>query len=130
MRDDKAGRWALVFIFITMFVDTVGLGIIIPVAPKIIADLTGPYATNAAAMSASAAWGGWLQTSFAAMLFLFSPLIGNLSDRFGRPPVLIATLLFLGFDYFVTAIATMIWWLFVSRIFSGIGGASYVTAKA
>jgi DHA1 family tetracycline resistance protein-like MFS transporter len=130
MRDDKAGRWALVFIFITMFVDTVGLGIIIPVAPKIIADLTGPYATNAAAMSASAAWGGWLQTSFAAMLFLFSPLIGNLSDRFGRKPVLIASLLFLGFDYFITAIAPTIWWLFVSRILSGIAGAAYVTANA
>ena len=60
MPETQTSRFALVFIFITMFVDTVGLGIIIPVAPKIIADLTGPYASNAAAMSASAAWGGWL----------------------------------------------------------------------
>jgi DHA1 family tetracycline resistance protein-like MFS transporter len=130
MTESQTSRFALVFIFTTMFVDTVGLGIVIPVAPKIIADLTGPYANNVAAMSASAAWGGWLQTAFAAMLFLFSPLIGNLSDRFGRKPVLILSLLFLGFDYFITAIAPTIWWLFISRILSGIAGAAYTTANA
>jgi DHA1 family tetracycline resistance protein-like MFS transporter len=113
-----------------MFVDTVGLGIIIPVAPKIIAQLTGPYASNAAAMSASAWWGGWLQTAFAGMMFLFSPLIGNLSDRFGRRPVLIVSLLALGFDYFVTGIAPTITWLFISRILSGMAGAAYTTANA
>jgi DHA1 family tetracycline resistance protein-like MFS transporter len=125
-----ASRYALAFIFITMFVDTVGLGIIIPVAPRIIAQLTGPYATSAAAMSASAWWGGLLQTSFAAMLFLFSPLIGNLSDRFGRKPVLILSLLMLGVDYVITGVAPTIGWLFVGRILSGIAGAAYTTANA
>jgi DHA1 family tetracycline resistance protein-like MFS transporter len=130
MSDTNPSRLALVFIFVTMLVDTIGLGIIIPVAPRIIAQLTGPYPNYTAAMSASAAWGGWLQTAFAGMLFLFSPLIGNLSDRFGRKPVLIASLLFLGFDYFITGIAPTIWWLFVSRILSGIAGAAYTTANA
>src|ERR1700761_9408587 len=130
MTDIKPSRFALVFIFITMLVDTIGLGIIIPVAPQIIRELTGPYPTYAAAMSASAAWGGWLQTSFAAMLFLFSPLIGNLSDRFGRKPVLIISLLMLGVDYLITGLAPNIWWLFVSRILSGIAGAAYTTANA
>jgi len=125
-----ASRFALVFIFVTMLVDTMGLGIIIPVAPKIIAELTGPYGSNTAAMSASAAWGGWLQTAFAGMLFLFSPLIGNLSDRFGRKPVLIISLLMLGVDYLITGLAPTIWWLFVGRILSGIAGASYTTANA
>jgi DHA1 family tetracycline resistance protein-like MFS transporter len=125
-----ASRYALAFIFITMLVDTMGLGIIIPVAPKIIAELTGPYASNAAAMSASATWGGWLQTAFAGMLFLFSPLIGNLSDRFGRKPVLIISLLALGVDYAITGLAPTIWWLFIGRILSGIAGAAYTTANA
>ena len=125
-----ASRLALAFIFITMLVDTIGLGIIIPVTPQIIRTLTGPYPSYAAAMSASAWWGGWLQTAFAAMLFLFSPLMGNLSDRFGRRPVLILSLLALGVDYVITGIAPTIWWLFVGRILSGIAGASYTTANA
>src|SRR6201992_2740011 len=130
MTDIKPSRFALVFIFITMLVDTIGLGIIIPVAPQIIRELTGPYPTYAAAMSASAAWGGWLQTACAALLYLLSPLIVTLSARFGRKPVLIVSLLFLGFDYFITGIAPNIWWLFVSRILSGIAGAAYTTANA
>jgi MFS transporter, DHA1 family, tetracycline resistance protein len=119
-----ASRYALAFIFITMFVDTVGLGIIIPVAPQVIHQLTGDD------MSGSAWWGGLLQTSFAAMMFLFSPLIGNLSDRFGRKPVLILSLLMLGVDYVITGVAPTIGWLFVGRILSGIAGAAYTTANA
>jgi MFS transporter, DHA1 family, tetracycline resistance protein len=124
MSEPHASRAALVFIFITMFVDTVGLGIIIPVAPQVIHQLTGE------GMSGSAWWGGWLQTAFAAMLFLFSPLIGNLSDRFGRKPVLILSLLMLGVDYFITGIAPTIGWLFIGRILSGMAGAAYTTANA
>jgi DHA1 family tetracycline resistance protein-like MFS transporter len=119
-----ASRFALVFIFLTMFIDTVGLGIIIPVAPKIISQLTG------LGMSGAARWGGWLQTAFAAMLFLFSPLIGNLSDRFGRKPILIISLLALGVDYLITGLAPTIWWLFIGRVLSGIAGAAYTTANA
>jgi MFS transporter, DHA1 family, tetracycline resistance protein len=124
MSEPRASRYALVFIFITMFVDTVGLGIVIPVAPQIIHQLTGE------GMSGSAWWGGWLQTAFAAMLFLFSPLIGNLSDRFGRKPVLILSLLMLGVDYAITGLAPTIAWLFVGRILSGMAGAAYTTANA
>jgi DHA1 family tetracycline resistance protein-like MFS transporter len=119
-----ASRFALVFIFMTMFIDTVGLGIIIPVAPRIIAELTGQ------GMSGAAKWGGWLQTAFAAMLFLFSPLMGNLSDRFGRKPILIVSLLALGVDYLITGLAPTIGWLFIGRVLSGIAGASYTTANA
>jgi DHA1 family tetracycline resistance protein-like MFS transporter len=119
-----ATRSALVFIFLTMFIDTVGLGITIPVAPQIIHQLTGQ------GMSGSAWWGGLLQTAFAAMLFLFSPLIGNLSDRFGRKPVLILSLLMLGVDYTITGLAPTIGWLFIGRILSGIAGAAYTTANA
>src|ERR1700742_2934507 len=125
-----ASRFALIFIFMTMFIDTVGLGIIIPVIPQIIAELTGPYPSHAAAMSAAASWGGWLQTAFAGMLFLFSPLIGNLSDRFGRKPVLIISLLMLGVDYLIVGLAPTIAWLFVGRILTGISGAAYTTANA
>ncbi|MBV9571344.1 MAG: TCR/Tet family MFS transporter [Alphaproteobacteria bacterium] len=126
----QTNRLALVFIFITMFVDTMGLGIIIPVAPRLIAELTSHTGTGALAMSEAAWWGGWLATAFSAMLFLFSPLIGNLSDRFGRRPVLIVSLLGLGIDYLITGLAPTIWWLFIGRILSGICGAAYVTANA
>ena len=125
-----ASRWALVFIFITMLVDTIGLGIIIPVIPKLIGQLTGPYPSYAAEMSASAWWGGWLQTAFAGMLFLFSPLIGNLSDRFGRKPVLIISLLAFGVDNVINGFAPTIWILFIGRMLTGIAGASYTTANA
>jgi MFS transporter, DHA1 family, tetracycline resistance protein len=125
-----ASRWALVFIFITMLVDTIGLGIIIPVIPKLIGQLTGPYPSYAAEMSASAWWGGWLQTAFAGMLFLFSPLIGNLSDRFGRKPVLIIALLAFGVDNLINGFAPTIGILFIGRVLTGIAGASYTTANA
>ena len=119
-----ASRYALAFIFMTMLFDSIGLGVIIPVAPKIIAQLTHED------MSGAARWGGWLFFVFALMQFLCAPLIGNLSDRFGRRPVLIASILMLGFDYFITGVAPTIFWLFVSRFLSGIAGASYSTAYA
>ena len=125
-----ASRYALAFIFITMLVDTIGLGVIVPVTPAIIAELTGHKVTDPHAMSEAAWWGGWLATAFSGMLFLFSPLMGNLSDRFGRRPVLIASLLALGVDYLITGLAPTLWWLFVGRTLSGIAGASYTTANA
>ena len=119
-----ASRYALAFIFITMLVDSIGLGVIIPVAPKIIAQLTHED------MSGAARWGGWLFFVFAGMQFLCAPLIGNLSDRFGRRPVLIVSILALGFDYLITGLAPTIAWLFIGRFLSGIAGASYTTAYA
>jgi DHA1 family tetracycline resistance protein-like MFS transporter len=81
-------------------------------------------------MSGAARWGGWLYFVFALMQFLCAPLIGNLSDRFGRRPVLIASLLALGIDYAITGLAPTIAWLFIGRFLSGIAGASYTTAYA
>ena len=119
-----ASRYALTFIFITMLVDTIGLGIIIPVTPKIIAELTGQ------GLSDAARWGGWLMFVFAAMQFVCAPIFGNLSDRFGRRPVLILSLLALGIDYLITGLAPTIAWLFVGRILSGMAGATYPTVNA
>jgi DHA1 family tetracycline resistance protein-like MFS transporter len=120
----QTNRLALTFIFITAFVDSIGFGIIIPVLPLVIAELTGE------GMAAAADYGGWLGFAFAGMLFLFAPLIGNLSDRFGRRPVLITSLLALGVDYVITGFAPTIGWLFAGRILAGIAGASFTTANA
>jgi DHA1 family tetracycline resistance protein-like MFS transporter len=117
-------RFALAFIFITMLVDTIGLGIIIPVTPAIIKQLTGQE------LSGAASWGGLLMFAYALMQFLCAPAIGNLSDRFGRRPVLIVSLVALAVDYAITGLAPTIAWLFVGRILSGIAGAAYPTANA
>ncbi len=120
----SASRHALAFIFITMLVDTIGLGIIIPVTPKLIVELTG------GGMSEAARWGGWLFFVYALMQFLCAPAIGGLSDRFGRRPVLILALAMLGVDYLITAMAPTIFWLFIGRFLSGVAGAAYPTANA
>jgi MFS transporter, DHA1 family, tetracycline resistance protein len=120
----QTSKYALAFIFITIFVDTVGLGVIIPVTPKIIEQLTHE------GLSEAARYGGWLMFVYSAMQFLCAPLIGNLSDRFGRRPVLILSLLAIGVDYTITGLAPTIAWLFVGRFLSGIAGASYSTANA
>lgn len=119
-----ASRYALAFIFLTMLVDTIGLGIIIPVSPGIIAQLTHED------LSGAARWGGWLFFVYALMQFLCAPVIGNLSDRFGRRPVLIVSLLMLGLDYAITGWSPTIAWLFLGRTLSGMAGASYPTVSA
>src|SRR5215469_10013903 len=122
--ETRARRLALAFIFITMLVDTIGLGIIIPVSPKIIVALTGQ------GMGGAAAWGGWLMFVYGLMQFLCAPIIGNLSDRFGRRPVLILSLVAIGIDYLLTGLAPTIAWLFAARLLSGAAGAAYPTANA
>ena len=122
--EGKTSRFALTFIFLTMLIDTIGLGIIIPVSPGMIAELTHET------LSGAARWGGWLFFSYALMQFLCAPLIGNLSDRFGRRPVLILSLVMLGVDYLITGLAPTIAWLFVGRTLSGMAGAAYPTANA
>ena len=124
MSEGKHGKHALVFIFITIFIDVTGLGIIIPVAPKLIAGLAH------VGLSDAARYGGWLFFVYAGMQFLFAPVIGNLSDRFGRRPVLIVSLVAIGIDYLITGFAPTIAWLFVARFLSGMAGASYTTASA
>lgn len=115
---------SLFFIFITVLVDVIGIGIIIPIVPKLIEDLTGLGVNEASK------YGGWLVFSFAAMQFLFSPILGGLSDRFGRRPILLLSLFGLGIDYILHAYAPTIAWLFVGRILAGIMGASFSTATA
>jgi MFS transporter, DHA1 family, tetracycline resistance protein len=115
---------AIGFIFVTILIDVIGFGIIIPVLPKLIQNLV--HGT----MSDAARYGGWLLFAYAIMQFLFSPVFGNLSDQFGRRPVLLASLFGFGVDYLFLAFAPTIWWLFLGRIISGITGASFSTATA
>lgn len=115
---------AVGFIFITLLLDVIGLGIIIPVIPKLIEELTGE------GLSKAAEYGGWLLFSYAICQFLFSPVIGGLSDRYGRRPVLLGSLLGFGFDYLLLAVAPTLSWLFIGRILSGILGASFTTGAA
>jgi MFS transporter, DHA1 family, tetracycline resistance protein len=115
---------ALGFIFVTVLIDVIGLGIIIPVLPKLIQELTGGD------MSEASRYGGWLMFTYAFMQFLFAPVLGNLSDQYGRRPVILFSLLGFGLDYLLLAWAPSITWLFVARILSGITGASFTTASA
>src|SRR5690242_9204840 len=118
----QTNRLALTFIFLSMLIDTVGLGIIIPVWPKLIAELAHVNIAGAAW------WGQWITFVYAGMQFLCAPFIGNLSDRFGRRPVLIASLLALSVDYTIMGLAPTLAWLFIGRFLSGIAGAAYPTA--
>jgi DHA1 family tetracycline resistance protein-like MFS transporter len=115
---------AIAFIFITLLIDVIGFGIIIPVMPKLILELTGE------GMSAASRYGGWMLFAFSAMQFLFSPLLGNISDAYGRRPVLLFSLLGFGLDYLLLAFAPTLSWLFIGRIIAGITGASFTTASA
>lgn len=115
---------ALLFIFITLLIDCTGIGIIIPIMPTLIHDLSG------ANMSEAASIGGWLTVAYAVMQFFFSPVLGNLSDRYGRRPILLISLLGLGVDFLFLAVAPNIFWLFIGRIIAGICGASFTTASA
>ena len=115
---------ALAFIFVTILIDVIGLGVIIPVLPALIEELTGE------GVSRASQYAGWLSFAYAAAQFAFAPVVGGLSDRFGRRPVLLASLLGLGCDYIFLALAPSIGWLFVGRVIAGITGASFTTATA
>lgn len=115
---------ALSFIFITLLIDVIGLAIIIPVFPKLIEGLIHGDISDASKMS------GLLLVAYAVMQFLCAPLVGNLSDKYGRRPVLLFSLLGFGIDYLFLAFAPTIGWLFVGRIIAGITGASFTTASA
>jgi len=115
---------ALGFIFVTLLIDITGFGIIIPVVPRLISELIQ------GSLSDASRYGGWLMFTFSVMQFVFSPIMGNLSDRFGRRPVLLGAVFGLGVDYLVLAFAPTIWWLFFGRMFAGIFGASFTTGGA
>lgn len=115
---------AIGFIFITMLIDITGWGIIIPVIPKLIQELIHGD------ISEASKYGGWLIFAYSITQFLFAPLIGNLSDKFGRRPVILISLFGFSLDYLLLAFAPTITWLFVGRIIAGITGASITTASA
>jgi len=115
---------AIGFIFITMLIDITGWGIIIPVIPKLIKELIHGDISEAAKI------GGWLTFAYAITQFIFAPLVGNLSDKFGRRPIILISLFAFSMDYLLLAFAPTITWLFVGRIIAGITGASISTATA
>jgi MFS transporter, DHA1 family, tetracycline resistance protein len=115
---------ALVFIFVTLFLDIFGIGLAIPVLPKLIEQFEGGNLTAASHTY------GWLAALYALMQFLFAPFLGSLSDRFGRRPVILGSLLGSGLDYLLLAYAPTLPWFFLGRIVSGITGANITAATA
>ena len=120
----SARKPAIGFIFITLMLDVMGFGLLIPVAPKLVQSLQGGSEGDAAHAV------GFLSATYAAMMFIFAPTLGALSDRFGRRPVLLVALLGSGLDYFVMAVSPTLWILFVTRAINGISGASMTVASA
>lgn len=115
---------AIGFIFITLLIDVMGWGLIIPVMPQLISELKG------IAFNEASAYGAWLISAYALTQFVFAPIIGNLSDKYGRRPVLLLSLVGFGIDYLFLALAPTYGWLFVGRVIAGITGASFTTASA
>ncbi len=117
-------RLSILFILITVFLDAMGISLIMPVMPDLIQSVHGGD------LGSAAIWGGILTASFAAMQFLFGPFIGNLSDSYGRRPILLLALFVMSLDYLVMAVAGTIWLLLVGRIFGGMTAATHSTAAA
>ena len=122
--EGKTRRAAMTFILVTMFIDILGIGIVIPVIPELVKHFVGGDIKSA----------GWyvgiISASYSLTQFLFAPILGALSDRFGRRPVLLASLFGLGIDFIIQGFAPSIMWLFVGRLIAGIMGASFTTAHA
>ena len=117
-------RLPITFILISVMLDSMGIGLIMPVMPNLIQEVEGQ------GLGAAALWGGLLATIFAAMQFIFGPTVGSLSDRYGRRPVLIISLVIMAFDYVLMALAHTIWLLIIGRIIGGITAATQSTSAA
>ena len=115
---------ALSFIFVTIFIDVMGLAIIIPVIPNLLKELGNVDYSVASEIN------GWLTFTYASMQVIFSPVMGNLSDRFGRRPILLISLIGFSVDYMFMAFAPTVFWLFIGRAIAGITGATMATATA
>jgi MFS transporter, DHA1 family, tetracycline resistance protein len=115
---------ALGFIFFTLFLDILGIGLIIPILPKLVTQFVGGTASDASSTV------GWLGALYAMMQFVFSPILGSLSDKYGRRAVILTSLLGSGLDYLLLAFAPTLPWFFIGRIVSGITGASLTAASA
>ena len=120
----KGGKLPLFFVLATVAIDAIGIGIIIPVMPDLILEV------GAGTLGSAAVWGGILASVFAVMQLLFGPTIGNLSDRYGRRPVLLISLFFMGIDYLVMGVAHTIWLLFVGRVIGGLTASTQPTVAA
>jgi DHA1 family tetracycline resistance protein-like MFS transporter len=120
----KQKNAAVIFIFITVLIDVIGIGIVIPIIPSLIKELTG------GTVSQASQYAMWLVLLYSVMQFVFSPIIGGLSDQYGRRKILLITLLGFAVDSLFQALAPTIAWLFVGRAISGILGASFTTANA
>lgn len=120
----KGSKGSLTFIFITILIDVIGVGVIIPVLPSLLTELSGEGLSEASRI------GGWLLGAYALMQFFFAPVLGALSDRYGRRPIILIALLGLGIDYVFHAWAPTVAWLFVGRILAGVSGASFTVATA
>ena len=118
------GQRALVFVAVTVLLDSIGFGLILPVLPALLVQLTG-LTVNRAAID-----GGWLAFVYAATQFVCAPVLGNLSDRFGRRPVLLCAVAAFGVDYLIMGFAPTLGWLFLGRAIAGITGASFTPAYA
>ncbi len=119
-----SSRAALTFVLLSVFIDSLGFGIIIPSLPGVIMELTGEP------VSTAADWSGYLMAVYALLQFFMAPVFGNLSDRFGRRPILLGSLFAFGVDFLLTGLATSMAWLFIGRAFAGVFGASFATAGA
>jgi DHA1 family tetracycline resistance protein-like MFS transporter len=117
-------KLATTFVLLTVVIDAMGIGLIMPVTPDLIRELLGK------GLAEAALWGGALTASFAIMQFLFSPAIGGLSDRYGRKPVLLLSLFVVGVDYVIMGFTGSIWVLLIGRIIAGIASATHSTATA
>lgn len=117
-------KTALIFVLITVCIDSIGLGIIIPSFPTLVSE------TAHVSFEASRDYFGWVMGAYAFMTFLFSPMVGNLSDRYGRRPILLISVLGMGLDYLVMFFAPTLFWLVLGRAVSGIFGASFTSAAA
>ncbi|MCA0134566.1 TCR/Tet family MFS transporter [Pseudosulfitobacter pseudonitzschiae] len=115
---------AVVFLLFTVLLDAMGIGLILPIMPDLIRNVQG------GTLAQAALWGGVLSTTFAVMQFLFGPVIGGLSDRFGRRPVLLLSLVVMCLDYMLMAVAGSIWLLLVGRIIGGVAASTQSTANA
>ncbi len=118
------GKYALAFIFITVTLNMIGFGVIMPVMPQLIMDVTGEDLSNAAQ------WGGYLSLVYALMQFVMMPIIGGLSDRFGRRPVLLLSMAAYAFDFLIMAVAPVIGVIVIARVLAGAFAATFSTANA
>jgi DHA1 family tetracycline resistance protein-like MFS transporter len=124
MTGQTVSRHAVTFVMITVLLDMIGFGLIMPVLPGLIEEVGRLGLADAALI------GGWMFFAFSIAQFLFSPLMGNLSDRFGRRPLLLLAIFGLFADYLFSAFAPSLFWLFVGRVIAGLCGSSYVIANA